>query len=49
MGVFEWEMVFGSQVYYLKWVNSKLDYDVFDMAGVPNPFQKDTQTIGGIN
>ena len=37
MGVPSWEVLFGSQVYWLCWVNEQLDYNIFDMAGVPDP------------
>ncbi len=31
----EWERVLGSQIHWLAWVNNKLDYDIFELAGVP--------------
>ena len=34
-GVREWEAVMGKQTHWLAWVNSKLDYDIFDLAEVP--------------
>ena len=37
MGVKSWEALYGTQVMWLVHVNSKLDYDIFDLAGVPNP------------
>jgi hypothetical protein len=40
-GVRVWELCFGPQVYWLTWVNAKLEYDLFDLAGVPNPGEFD--------
>lgn len=39
MGLFKsvkaWEACLGSQAHWLAWVNAQLDYDIFDLAGVP--------------
>lgn len=37
-GVKEWEAAIGSQLYWLKWVNKRLNYDIFELAGVPYPY-----------
>jgi hypothetical protein len=49
-GVRDWESVMGAQVYWLKWVNKRLDYDIFDLAGVPDPFisQADMDVYDGL-
>lgn len=39
-GVRDWERTIGTQVYWLAWVNSRLEYDIFDLAGVPTPVTK---------
>jgi len=36
-GVKDWERVMGKQVDWLNWVNKRLYYDIFELAGVPAP------------
>jgi hypothetical protein len=36
-GVKDWERVMGKQVDWLNWVNKHLEYDIFELAGVPAP------------
>jgi hypothetical protein len=36
-GVKDWERVMGKQVDWLCWVNDRLDYNLFELAGVPTP------------
>lgn len=36
-GVKDWEETMGTQIQWLLWVNHRLDYDIFDLAGVPTP------------
>ena len=46
MGVIEWERVYGGQIGYLIWTNDQLDYDIFDLAGVPNPSLRPIKSRG---
>jgi hypothetical protein len=36
-GVKDWERTCGEQVFLLHWVNDRLDYDIWELAGVPEP------------
>ena len=37
IGLKAWEFLFETQVYWLLWVDEKLEYSIFDEAGVPAP------------
>ena len=37
-GVERWERMFGTQLYWLDWINRQmLEYDIFERAGVTRP------------
>ena len=40
MGVITWEGQYGTQVYYLRWVNKQLEYDIWEESGVADPYAK---------